>query len=65
MRDFFYSPTMNGVDWKAMGDKYAALLPYVNHRDDLTYLVGELIAELNNGHAYTGGGERPGAARRA
>ncbi|MEO5754070.1 MAG: protease, partial [Chthoniobacterales bacterium] len=51
MRDFFYSPTMNGVDWKAMHDKYAALLPFVNHRNDLTYLIGELIGELNNGHA--------------
>ena len=59
MRDFFYAPNMNGVDWKAMHDKYAALLPYVNHRNDLTYLIGELISELNNGHAYVGGGERP------
>ncbi|MDQ3199988.1 MAG: PDZ domain-containing protein [Verrucomicrobiota bacterium] len=59
MRDFFYSPTMNGVDWKAMHDKYAALLPFVNHRNDLTYLIGELIGELNNGHAYVAGGERP------
>jgi tricorn protease len=63
MRDFFYSPTMNGVDWKAMRDKYAALLPFVNHRNDLTYLIGELIAELNNGHAYVGGGERPDLQR--
>jgi len=59
MRDFFYAPNMHGLDWKAMRDKYAALLPYVNHRNDLTYLVGELIAELNIGHAYVGGGERP------
>ena len=59
MRDFFFSPTMNGVDWKAMRDKYAALLPFVNHRNDLTYLIGELIGELNNGHAYVAGGERP------
>lgn len=59
MRDFFYAPNMNGVDWKAMHDKYAALLPYVNHRNDLTYLLGELVAELNNGHSYVGGGERP------
>jgi len=29
MRDFFFSPTMNGIDWKAMRDKYAALLPLV------------------------------------
>jgi len=63
MRDFFYAPNMNGVDWKAMRDKYATLVPFVNHRNDLTYLVGELIAELNNGHAYTGGGERPDAPR--
>src|SRR4051812_24312826 len=63
MRDFFFSPTMDGVDWKAMRDKYAALLPFVNHRNDLTYLLGELIAELNNGHAYVGGGERPDTPR--
>ncbi len=63
MRDFFYAPNMNGVDWQAMHDKYAALLPFVNNRNDLTYLIGELIAELNNGHAYVGGGERPQAPR--
>ncbi len=63
MRDFFYAPNMNGVDWKAMRDKYAALVPFVNHRNDLTYLIGELIGELNNGHAYTGGGERPETPR--
>ena len=63
MRDFFFSPTMNGVDWKAMRDKYAALLPFVNHRNDLTYLLGELIGELNNGHTYVGGGERPETPR--
>src|SRR2546427_7651366 len=63
MRDFYFSPTMNGIDWKAMRDKYAALLPFVNHRNDLTYLLGELIGELNNGHAYVGGGERPDTPR--
>lgn len=59
MRDFFYAPNMHGVDWNAMHDKYAALIPYVNHRNDLTYLIGELIGELNVGHAYINGGERP------
>ncbi len=63
MRDFFYAPNMNGVDWKAMRDKYAALVPFVNHRNDLTFLLGELIGELNNGHAYVGGGERPETPR--
>ena len=63
MRDFFYAPNMNGVDWKAMRDKYAALVPFVNHRNDLTYLLGELIGELNSGHTYVAGGERPDTPR--
>ena len=58
MRDFFYVPNMHGVDWKAMHDKYAVMLPSVNNRNDLTYLIGEMIAELSVGHAYIGGGER-------
>ncbi len=63
MRDFFYSPTMNGTDWTAMRDKYAALLPFVNHRNDLTYLLEELVGELHNSHTYVGGGERPETPR--
>ena len=31
---------------------YEPLLPYVNHRADLTYVIGEMIGELNIGHAY-------------
>ena len=59
MRDFFYDPNMHGVDWKKMHDKYSVLLPFVNNRNDLNYLIGELIGELNIGHAYTGGGDKP------
>jgi len=64
MRDYFYVANMHGVDWPAMRDKYAALLPHVRHRNDLTYLIGEMIAELNVGHAYVGGGERVNEAPR-
>jgi len=59
MRDFFYDPNMHGVNWDSIHDKYAVLLPYVKHRNDLTYLMGEMIGELNIGHAYVGAGERP------
>jgi tricorn protease len=59
MRDFFYAPNMHGVDWKAMHDKYAVMIPYVNHRADLTYLIGEMIGELSIGHSYVGGGDLP------
>jgi tricorn protease len=58
MRDFFYVSNMNGVDWKAMHDKYAPLVQYVRHRDDLTYLIGEMISELNNSHTYITSGEK-------
>ncbi len=59
MRDFFYDPNMHGVDWSAMRRKYEPLLPHVNHRADLTYVIGEMIGELNAGHAYVGGGDEP------
>jgi tricorn protease len=58
MRDFFYDERMHGVDWPAMHDKYAVLLPYVSNRNDLNYLIGELIGELNVGHAYVSGGDK-------
>ncbi len=59
MREFFYAPNMHGTDWKALHDRYAQLVPYVKHRNDLTYIIGELIGELNVGHAYTESGDRP------
>jgi tricorn protease len=33
------------------------MIPWVNNRKDLTYLIGEMIAELSIGHAYINGGE--------
>lgn len=55
-RDGFYLENMHEVDWKAMKDKYAALLPYVKCRQDLSYVIGGLIGELATGHAYVGPG---------
>jgi tricorn protease len=56
-RDFFYVPNMHGYDWKAIGERYRALLPYVAHRSDLNYVLGEMVSELNVGHAYIEGGD--------
>lgn len=63
MRDFFYAPNMHGLDWPAMRAKYAPLVEHVNHRADLTYVIGELIGELNAGHTYVGGGDLPKLTR--
>lgn len=59
MRDFFYDPTMHGVDWPGVRQKYEPLVEHVAHRADLTYVIGEMIGELGAGHAYIGGGELP------
>jgi tricorn protease len=63
MRDFFYVENMHGVDWPAMQVKYGQMLPFVNNRNDLNYLIGEMIGELNVGHAYVSGGDKPSPAR--
>src|SRR5262249_5476466 len=52
-------PGMHGVDWLAVRKKYEPLVAHVNHRADLTYVIGEMIGELNAGHCYVGGGETP------
>jgi tricorn protease len=59
MRDFFYDPNLHGADWQKIHDKYAIMLPWVNHRNDLSYLIGEMVAELSVGHAYVNNGDRP------
>ena len=58
-RDGFYVENMHGVDWKAIKEKYAVLLPYVKTRLDLNYVIGEMISELACGHAYVNPGDYP------
>lgn len=59
MKDFFYAPNMHGVDWEKVRTQYEPLARAVNHRADLTYVIGEMIGELNAGHTYVGGGDLP------
>ncbi|MCA9291490.1 MAG: PDZ domain-containing protein [Phycisphaerales bacterium] len=56
-RDFFYVDNMHGVDWTAMRDHYAPMVDHCVSRDDLNFVIGEFIAELNCGHSYRGGGD--------
>lgn len=57
MRDFYWDPGMGGVDWKAVRDRYATLLPRLGTREDLRDLMGELIGELATSHTYVWGGD--------
>jgi tricorn protease len=56
-RDMFFSPVMNGQDWGAVHDKYARLLPLLGSREDLNYLLGQVLGEIGNSHTYVGGGD--------
>ncbi len=48
----FYVKNMHGLDWDAVLSRYLLLVPYLSHRDDARYLIGEMIAELNTSHTY-------------
>ncbi len=51
-RDFFYDPTMHGVDWNEIRERYGAMIDDCTSRSDVGFVIGEMIAEINVGHAY-------------
>ena len=57
-RDFFYDKNMHGVDWAAMRKQYGDMIQYAVTRNDVNFILGELIAELNASHTYNGGGDQ-------
>ncbi|HVG19426.1 MAG TPA: PDZ domain-containing protein, partial [Blastocatellia bacterium] len=59
-RDYLYVTNMHGTDWPKMKEIYGQLLPYVNHRADLNYLLDMMGAEIAIGHSYVRGGDMPG-----
>ncbi|MBG0855345.1 PDZ domain-containing protein [Streptomyces spinoverrucosus] len=66
MRDHFWRPDMNGVDWDGVLDRYRPVLERVATHDDLVDLLWEVQGELGTSHAYViprgghGGGAQQG-----
>ena len=56
-RDFFYDANFHGRDWKAMGDKYRAYIPQLSSRDELNWVLSQMVGELCVSHTYIGGGD--------
>jgi len=54
-RDFFYVENMHGVDWDAVYDRYHDMLDDAVSREDVSFVIAEMISELNVGHAYLRG----------
>ncbi|MDZ7635203.1 MAG: PDZ domain-containing protein [Bacteroidales bacterium] len=56
-RDYYYESGMHGQDWNFMKEKYGKLADRASCRQDLTFIIGEMIAELNTSHTYVYGGD--------
>jgi tricorn protease len=58
-KDYFYDSNMHGRDWDNVHAKYAPLVPFIKHRDDLTYVLDQVNGEMSVGHSFVGGGDFP------
>jgi tricorn protease len=56
-RDFFYDPHLHLVMWQQMREHYGRLLDDAVTRNDVNFILGELLGELNCSHTYRGGGD--------
>jgi tricorn protease len=55
-RDYFYDPAMHGVDWNKVREQYLKILEGAVTREELDWIIGEMIGELSSSHTYHGGG---------
>lgn len=56
-RDFFYDPHLHLVMWQQVREHYGRLLGDAVTRNDVNFILGEMLGELNVSHAYRGGGD--------
>ena len=53
VKEKFYDPKLQGVNWDLYKTTYAKFLPYINNNFDFQELLSEMLGELNASH--TGG----------
>jgi tricorn protease len=56
-RDYFYDPHLHGVNWNQVRSRYTKMLNGAVTREDVNFVIGEMIGELNASHTYQGGGD--------
>jgi len=56
-RDYFYDPGMHGVNWNTVKTRYAKMMEGAVTREEVDFIIGEMIGELNASHTYHGGGD--------
>ena len=58
-RDFFYDPGLHGLNLEGARKKYEPYLDNLASRDDLNYLLTEMLGDITVGHMFVGGGDAP------
>ena len=48
----FFDPNFNGVDWKAMPEKYQAQAKQAQSRGELAIIINRMLSELNTSHTH-------------
>jgi tricorn protease len=56
-RDYFYDPNMHGVDWNLVKERYMKMINSAMTREEVDFIIGEMIGELNASHTYHYGGD--------
>jgi tricorn protease len=56
-RDYFYDAGMHGVDWNLVKERYMKMLDGATCREEVNFVLGEMIGELNASHTYRSGGD--------
>lgn len=56
-RDFFYDPEMHGMNWKKVKKIYATLVNCVTSRNQLNWLLINMVGSLCASHTYIFGGD--------
>jgi tricorn protease len=56
-RDFFYDPSLHGLDLQKAMARYQPYVDRVTTRTDLNYIFEEMLGELTAGHVFVGGGD--------
>lgn len=56
-RDYFYDANMHGLNWNEVKDKYLRILAGARTREEVNFVLGEILGEMNASHTYNSGGD--------
>lgn len=48
----FYDPNLNGVDWKAMREKYKSVVARTKSTQEAAFVINQMLSELHTSHTH-------------